>query len=80
MNKYQVAIGIVAASELDKPQDVTSKRRAGTKRASFKISRDGIEDAIVNTIHRDRQPVKPPVQTVGVYGLNQGGGIRVWRS
>ena len=77
MNKMQRAMGIVAAAERDKPQDVTSKRRAGTKKASYKVSTDGINNMIINTIANNRRPKPPEHRTVGIYGPQQG--IRVWR-
>ena len=77
MNKIQRAMGIVAAAEVDKPTNVNSKKRAGTKRASYKVSRDGIENMIMNTIEASRRPAPPEHRTVGIYGPQQG--VRVWR-
>lgn len=77
MNKYQVAAGVVAVAEREKEFNVASKKRAGTKRASFKMSRDGIEHAIASRIDADRRPKIEPVQTIGVYGPSQG--VRVWK-
>ena len=77
MNKYVAASGTVAYAEMDKPTNVISKRRAGTKRASYKMSVDGMNYAIAHSIDMSRKPVKPKVQTVGVYGPQQG--VRVWK-
>ena len=77
MNKYVAASGTIAYAERDKPTSVISKRRAGTKRASFKMSVDGMNYAIAHSIDMSRKPVKPKVQTVGVYGPQQG--VRVWK-
>lgn len=77
MNKMQVAMGIIAVAERDKPQNVASKRRAGTKRASFKMSVDGMNHAIAARIDASRRPEREPVQTIGVYGPKQS--IRGWK-
>ena len=77
MNRYTVAAGTVAYSERDKPTDVTSKRRAGTKRASFKMSVDGMNHSIAHSIDASRRPEPPLTQTIGVRGPKQS--IRVWR-
>ena len=78
MNKFQVAVGIIAVAERDKPTSVASKKRAGTRRAGFKVSRDGIEHAVAHSIDMSRKPAKPPVQTIGEYGPKQS--IRIWRN
>lgn len=70
-------MGIIAVSEKDKYTNVNSKRRAGTKKAGFKVSADGIENAIANSIDASRRPDKSKVQTVGVKGPKQE--IRVWK-
>lgn len=72
MNRYQQAMAISAARERGNIPTVNSKKRAGTKRASFKASRDGIEQSFLMAM----QPVKPS-RCVGKYGPRQR--IRVWR-
>ena len=74
MNKIQRAMGIIASAERNKSVNVTSKRRAGTKKASFKMSVDGMNARLAYQL--DARP-RPKVQTVGSYGPAQS--IRVWR-
>jgi hypothetical protein len=75
MNKIQQAIGIAASPEVGKDVNVASKRRAGTKKASFKMSRDGVEARAIAAMNKP-EPKRP--RTVGSYGPKQS--IRVWRN
>lgn len=76
MNKYQVAMGIIAAAEAGKTQSVASKRRAGTKRAGYKTTVDGLNASIASSIDRSRYKREVP-RTVSSYGPKQS--IKVWR-
>ncbi len=76
MNPDQVAMLKVAYVERDKPVNATSKKRAGTKRASFKVSVDAMNGRMAHMLDNKPEDI-PEVRTVGEFGPQQN--TRVWR-